>query len=224
MSYLEWLFQKIRNFAKKEQKKVAKNTSITLEEKKPKNSTRDSFYQKLRESGLFDKLRQSQVDGINFILDGWDKSGLQDKRWLAYMLATTYHETARTMLPIKEYGKGKGRPYGRKIKMNRTPYTKPDKLYYGRGYVQLTWYENYDKMGKYVGADLLNLPELALEPEIAFKIMLEGMVRGTFTGKSLGKYFNEEKNDPYRARRIINGMDKATKIKEYHLKFLDCLS
>ena len=30
----------------------------------------------------------------------------------AYILATTWHETATTMLPIAEYGKGGGRPYG----------------------------------------------------------------------------------------------------------------
>ena len=40
------------------------------------------------------------------------------------------------MQPIEEYGKGKGRPYG--IKDRETGET-----YFGRGYVQLTWRENY---------------------------------------------------------------------------------
>jgi predicted chitinase len=133
------------------------------------------------------------------------------------------------MLPIAEYGKGKGRPYGGKIKMNRRPYTTPNKIYYGRGYVQLTWYENYEKMGRLLGVDLLNNPELAMSPPIAIKIMIEGMTKGDsnlgdFTGKSLEMYFNEKANDPKNARRIINGMDKAALIAGYHYKFLKALS
>ena len=48
-----------------------------------------------------------QVDGMNYILDTWeDAPPSDDLRWLAYALATTYHETAATMLPIAEYGYG----------------------------------------------------------------------------------------------------------------------
>ena len=42
----------------------------------------------------------------------WTPALADDLRWLAYMLATTFHETARTMQPIEEYGKGKGKTYG----------------------------------------------------------------------------------------------------------------
>lgn len=189
---------------------------------------RAKFFQTIKKEGLFSALSQKQVDGMNFILDGWEESGLTDLRWLAYMLATTYHETARTMQPIAEYGKGKGRPYGDKIKMNRTRYTTPNQIYYGRGYVQLTWYENYELMGKLLNVDLLNNPELAMQPDISFKIMLEGMTlgisnRGDFTGKSLEHYFNDRVNDPIDARKIINGNDKKYTIAKYHNKFLTAL-
>lgn len=144
------------------------------------------------------------------------------------MLATSYHETAKTMQPIEEYGKGRGKPYGQKLRHDRKPYTFPDKLYYGRGDVQLTWYENYEAMGKLLGIPLLEQPELALVPEISAKIMIEGMTRGKsnrgdFTGVSLENYFNATKDDPVHARRIINGLDKANLIATYHNKFLTAI-
>lgn len=144
------------------------------------------------------------------------------------MLATSYHETAMTMQPIAEYGRGKGRPYGRKLRHDRKPYDYPDKLYYGRGDVQLTWYENYELMGKLLGVPLLEQPEIALRPDTSARIMIEGMTngrsnRGDFTGVSLENYFNSAKDDPVNARRIINGMDKANVIAGYHDKFLEAI-
>lgn len=132
------------------------------------------------------------------------------------------------MQPIEEYGKGKGRPYGKKIKFNRTPYAYPDKIYYGRGDVQLTWYENYELMGKLLNIPLLEQPELALNPEISARIIIEGMTRGKsnkgdFTGVSLETYFNASKTDPVNARRIINGLDKAELIAGYYYKFYETL-
>ena len=55
---------------------------------------------------LFDgKLKQSQVQGLDAILDYWgNKMEACDDRWLAYALATAHHETDRSMQPIKEYG------------------------------------------------------------------------------------------------------------------------
>lgn len=186
---------------------------------------RQIFYNEIKGSLFGGRLTQSQVDGINFKLDAWDQSGYTDVRWLAYMLATCYHETAKTMQPIEEYGKGRGRRYGKKIKLSGQQYEHPDKLYYGRGDVQLTWYENYELMGKLLGIPLLEQPELALDSEISAKIMIEGMTkgksnRGDFTGVSLETYFNATKDDPINARRIINGLDKAHLIAAYHYKFL----
>ena len=103
---------------------------------------RQVFFDEIRHSLFSDRITQNQIDGLNFKLTAWEKSGLADIRWLAYMLATSYHETAQTMQPIEEYGKGRGKPYGQKLRHDRKPYTFPDKLYYGRGDVQLTWYEN----------------------------------------------------------------------------------
>lgn len=224
MNWLEQLFRRTKSFSAAPSKPV-KTLKLNLEEKEKENGIdKKYFFDSIRSEGLFKKLSQSQVDGLNYIIDGWNKSGLTDLRWFAYMLATTYHETARTMQPIAEYGKGKRRPYGKKIKMSRQRYTHPNKIYYGRGFVQLTWYENYDKMSKLLGIDLLNNPELAMVPEHAMQIMIEGMTkgasnRGDFTGRSLEQYFNSTSDDPEGARRIINGRDKAKTIAKYHYKF-----
>ena len=188
---------------------------------------RSKFFNEIRTSLFNGRLSQSQVDGINFKLDAFDR--IADIRWRAYMLATSYHETAMTMQPIEEYGKGKGRPYGKKIKHNRQPYSVPDQIYYGRGDVQLTWYENYELMGRLLCIPLLEHPELALRPDISAKIMIEGMTkgrssRGDFTGVSLENYFNATKDDPINARRIINRLDQANKIAWYYYKFLEAMT
>lgn len=189
---------------------------------------RQTFLSEINSALFSGRITQSQIEGINFKLAAWEKSELADIRWLAYMLATSYHETAKTMQPIEEYGKGRGKPYGQKLRHDRKPYAFPDKLYYGRGDVQLTWYENYEAMGKLLGIPLLEQPELALKPDISAQIMIEGMTRGKsnrgdFTGVSLENYFSATKDDPVHARRIINGLDKANLIAGYHNKFLTAI-
>jgi hypothetical protein len=164
------------------------------------------------------KLVQPQVNGLNAILNEWEKNySKKDDRRLAYMLATTHHETDRTMQPIEEYGKGKGKLYG-----------KPDpvtgKAYYGRGFVQLTWKSNYEKMGKVLGADLVNKPELALNMAYATRILFYGMMNGSFTKKKPGDYFNPQKEDWVNARRIINGLGKAHLIADYAKRYYAAIS
>ena len=92
---------------------------------------RDKFFA-IRESVFNGVLSQSQVDGMNYLLDTWEMHFPSDLRWLAYALATAFHESAATMGPIEEYGKGGGSSYGQPA----GPY---GQCYYGRGYVQLTW-------------------------------------------------------------------------------------
>ena len=193
------------------------------------NVNKRAFYGFVRDNIFPKKLTISQVKGMEFIIDEFFKKSLTDSRWLAYMLATVFHETASTMQPVKEYGRGKGYDYGRKLKMSRKPYETPNQIYYGRGHVQLTWYENYANMGKLLGIDLLNNPDLALDPIISTNIMIEGMTKakssfGDFTGKCLEQYLTKEKTDFLNCRRIINGKDKAELIAGYAYKFLNALN
>jgi hypothetical protein len=178
---------------------------------------RDRFFKAVRSGPFVGVMNQRQVDGCNAILDAWEaRKDMQDPRWLAYMLATAKWETAHTMQPVEEIGKGRGRPYG-------VP-TADGRVFYGRGYVQLTWATNYAKMAALTGADLVGHPELALEPKIASLIMFEGMKSGLFTGVGLPRYFNGTVDDPVNARRIINGTDRAADIAAIHAGFLEALT
>lgn len=185
----------------------------------------EKFFPSVRIS-LFDgRLTQSQVDGINFILSEWEKNWQErDLRCLAYALATTFHETARTMQPIEEFGKGSNYPYGKRRKMTGEPYSDYSEIYYGRGFVQLTWYENYQKAGEKLGYDFLSDPSLVMVPDVAAEILLRGMFEGWFTGRKLSSFFTSEKTDWVGARTIINGTDKAAMIGDYAKKFYSALS
>ena len=160
-------------------------------------------------SNGYGKLNASQSAGICNLLDFIAADdAITDLRWIAYMLATTRHETAKTMQPIAEYGKGKGYKYG-------IPDSQTGKTYYGRGFVQLTWKDNYAAMGKVLGMDFVNNPDLVMLPDVAYKIMSYGMRKGAFTGVGLSKYINGDKCDYINARRIINGTDKSELIAGY---------
>jgi len=143
---------------------------------------------------------------------------ITDLRWLAYMLATVKQECAGHWLPIEEFGKGQGRDYGKPVTVTDPAGNKFTNVYYGRGYVQLTWVDNYRTMGTQLGNRLVYEPQLALDPEIAYKVMSLGMRKGMFTGVGLSKYINDQKCDYVNARRIINGTDKAQTIAGYATK------
>ncbi len=64
---------------------------------------RPFFYDRVRVTLFGGRLQPPQVQGLEAILDHWEKtSAAKDDRWLAYMLATAFHETARTMQPVRE--------------------------------------------------------------------------------------------------------------------------
>ncbi|HEX8904860.1 MAG TPA: glycoside hydrolase family 19 protein, partial [Longimicrobiaceae bacterium] len=162
---------------------------------------------------------QAQQDGLNALLaaaEGDDQ--ITDIRWLAYMLATVKHECADRWKPIEEFGKGKGRKYGNPVTVTDPAGKSFTNVYYGRGYVQLTWKDNYQAMGNVLKNRLLYQPELALDAEVAYQIMSYGMRHGSFTGVGLAKYINASGCDYVNARRIINGTDQADRIAGYATK------
>ena len=57
----------------------------------------EAFFAEARKQ--FGRLSQSQVDGINAILNA---AGGRKRSHVAYLLATAWHETARTMQPVRE--------------------------------------------------------------------------------------------------------------------------
>jgi predicted chitinase len=141
------------------------------------------------------------------------------------------------MQPIREFG-GRdyffrmydpGSPLPRRIAMARSMGAQMGDgvIFYGRGYVQLTWRANYAKMGEAFGLDLTANSAAAdqvLQAELAAKIMFKGMEEGSFTGKKLSDFFNATTENWKNARRIINGNDCDEMIAVYAKKFYAAIS
>jgi putative chitinase len=90
--------------------------------------------------------------------------------------------------------------------------------YYGRGYIQITWKENYRRLGHRIGLGdkLVTNPDLALEPDIAAHIAVVGMHEGLFTGYKLRDFdLPNNEYDFVNARKIVNGLDRAELIASY---------
>ncbi len=181
---------------------------------------------------------------------------ISDVRFAAYMLATVYWECARKWRPIEEIGRGKGvpvkshatgKPYGESVtfqivsdqlKILSGP-ADPDAVadspiytqtFYGRGLVQLTHLENYQRIGHQLGLGwlLVTNPEKALELPTAYEIMSHGMRNASFTKYRLADFVHDQGDgttsfDYLNARRIINGVDQAATIAGYAKRFEDIL-
>ena len=177
-------------------------------------------------------LTQGQVTNINFMLTEVNAAKITNPYHFAYMLATVKHETAKTMAPIKEIGSPeyffkmydmKGTRPKVAASLGNT-YAGDGAKFFGRGYVQITGRSNYSKFGKLIGVDFIKNPDLALDPENAVKIMIQGMTKGLFTGVSLSTFTDAKGNlDMYNARKIINGLDRATIIADYAKQFLTAI-
>lgn len=164
----------------------------------------------------------SQVDGVKRIVDTCLMNRVGSKHHLAYILATAYHETGGRMQPVREgfasTNEGAIRAVTRLHEQGRirTNYAIPinGRSYYGRGLIQITWKDNYERVGKFLGIDLVNNPDLALDPQVSADILVKGMLGGWFTGRKLSDYDREDGYDYYNARRIVNGVDRAMDIAE----------
>ena len=169
----------------------------------------------------FGALKAGQAAGLRALLGFLEQdSDVRDPRWAAYMLATVKHECADTWQPIAEFGHGKGHPYGQPVTAKGSDGKTYTNTYYGRGYVQLTWSQNYQKMSLSLklGDALLIHPDRVMEPPVAYQIMSFGMRNGSFTGKRLADFIDGSRCDYNDARRIINGLDQAAKIGGYAAK------
>lgn len=185
-------------------------------------------------------LGEPAVASLRQILNEWDTTDdYTDTRWLAYILATAYHESAREMVPVREGLKDSDEAVVAYLELRRrqgyirTVYWDPDPVtaqhYYGRGLVQLTHRRNYVRMGVLLGGDLIvtlgDVPDTALDPAIAVAVLMRGMVEGWFNEsdgddhqQGLGYYIQgDEIGDGYiDARRTVNKITPFDPI-EYRL-------
>lgn len=190
-----------------------------------------AFFAALRGTPLRHQ-RPSQVEGTEMLLE---KLKSLRTSWVAYAMATTWHETAATMQPIKEHGgpryffkmydKDGNRPHVARELGNTMP--GDGALFAGRGYVQLTGRRNYQRAADAVGYPLVGNPDLAMRPDIAAEILRCGMIEGWFVpGHTLERHLPSaicSHGQFASARRIINGTDRRDLIADYALAFQSAL-
>lgn len=162
-----------------------------------------AFFKAVRDA--FGALTDPQVQGFQALLQAFGVARWP-LAWAAYGLATAFHETNKTMQPVREaYWLPED---WRKANLRYYPA-------YGRGFVQITWAANYAKADAALDLNgaLIDNYDLALDPTIAARIIVWGMEQGEFSGKKLGDYLpmsNRAGFDAYKAARyIVNGQDKA---------------
>lgn len=211
--------------------------------KAPPSFDAGRFFVEAKKSLFGGKMNQGQVDGISGILKAMEEVGDKDQDTLAYALATTYHEVGGTMLPVREgFGKtdAESRARVNALARKRGPnsnvakYAKPtghyDHVYYGRGYPQLTWLENYEKSSEDAGVDLVRFPDAMLDPRISARVLIRGIMDGRWNGQGKGIDAYEGEDDflddleAEAARRTINVQDKAKLIAGHHRKFYNALT
>lgn len=181
---------------------------------------RDAFFDKI-ESELDDLLPDAR-NGFGVLLDEAERRSTP-LNYLAYILATAWWETAFTMQPVREaFYISKSFDKAEKWRKNNLKYYP----YYGRGFVQLTHDYNYAKAKKKLGVDFVKNPDRVMELQYAVPITFDGMEEGWFTGMALKDYIDGLDEDDARdreefekARRVVNGNDKAQKIAQIAITF-----
>lgn len=181
----------------------------------------------------FGPVTQELVDAIEFLLGQIEQDNRfagtdVDRRQVAYIFATFKWETAHTLRPIDEIGSTAyfNRRYGPNTSAGQTVGNTQEgdgARFHGRGYVQLTGRANYTKAKALTGIDLLTTPDRAKDPDLAYKIAIQGMKDGWFTGKKLKQFIDDGKSDFENARTIINGHDKAQTIADIARRFSEIL-
>ena len=191
---------------------------------------RQAFYASVESAELFGRaLCTSQSDGLSTLVEAMRGQPLA---FASYDLATAFHETSRTMQPVRERGSSAYLERYDTGKLAHDLGNTPEKdgdgaRYAGRGYVQLTGHANYERIGKLLGMDLISNPDAALVPATAALILMRGMADGWFTGKRLSDYLPVARPgwlaEFVQARRVVNGTDCANQIAGYAVAFQSAL-
>ena len=200
--------------------KTQKENEIVVTAPKPVDLNYKAFFDHIRKP-LFGRLTASQVKGHEQIMAEMKKHSVPLPQ-AAYILATSYHETAKRMQPVRE-GLNASDAW-RKRNLRYYPW-------YGRGHVQLTWEENYRKADTKLGlgGELVKNADLALDPEISAEILVVGMIEGWFSGDkkgrhTLARHISTGTRAQFRqARRIVNLMDKADLIADHAVIYQEAL-
>jgi peptidoglycan L-alanyl-D-glutamate endopeptidase CwlK len=150
------------------------------------------------------------------VLDALDAAGLFDKTMVLMALATIRVESS-TFAPIDEEvyrdtatRKGNtsahGQPFDNYDNRSALGNVNPGDgaRYHGRGFIQLTGRSNYAHYGEALSVDLLDKPELALDPVIAAKVLAQYLLENE---RRIREALASE--DLAHARAVVNGGDNG---------------
>jgi len=162
-------------------------------------------------------IRPFAKKNLPLILDRCLDNGVIDRGQIAYVFATAEHEShfGRLMMELADGWDYEGREDLGNTESGDGPRFK------GRGFVQITGRRNYQIWSKKLGIHLIDNPEKAALPEIAAMILVRGMRDGSFTGVGLSDFIVGDRRDFSKARKIVNGRDRAdhiAQIAEHYFK------
>jgi len=191
-----------------------------------------AFFDHVRRKVFGGLLTAEQVSGLDDLLADTAKLPITHR---AYLLATTAWETGRAMQPKIENltytsasriakvwpsrfaNLAEAAPYVRNPKalairvyggrMGNRSGTEDGWTFRGRGLSQITGRDNYARLGKLLGIDLVGDPDRALDARIARQILIRGATEGIFTGVKLS-----DCTSYVDMRRVINGTESAAAI------------
>jgi len=154
--------------------------------------------------------RKAEV--VTAIIQGAINLNVTDVGQVSYILATAQHESANftTLVEIGncDYFANKAGGNGYVNRMGNL--SKEDACkYIGRGLVQLTGKNNYKKISSIYNVNAVQNPDIIVSPDVSVTLLIEGMMGGWFTGKSLPQYVSGDQRDYVSARRVVNGKDRA---------------
>jgi hypothetical protein len=119
---------------------------------------------------------------------------------------------AAGMSPVEDRGSISGDPVS-KIYVDAAG---DEHQYFGRGLVQITWWNSYAESGVAFGygLDLLLNPEKVKDYDTAYEIMVQGMTtgHGYANGRKCSDYMTDGATKYVAARAMVNGSDKAKEI------------
>jgi putative chitinase len=209
---------------------------------------RETFFTWVRKNIFNGRLTQSQVDGMNAILDAAEELGVTDIRMIAYALATPVIETGGTYEPVSEnlnysvaaltakfpnrISVSDAKKYGRSAMQPANQEAIANTIYGGSWGKENLGNTQPGDGWKYRGRGLTqitgrrnyakfgyeNNPEGVSVLKDAAIIMVKGMRDGSFTGKKFSDYFGTTAQW-VQARRMINSLDRAEEIGGFAQKF-----
>ncbi|WP_186827150.1 N-acetylmuramoyl-L-alanine amidase [Shimia ponticola] len=148
--------------------------------------------------------RDAAREAAKVIIPACFEFGVLDLSHIAYIFATAEHETNLGRLMVEVW---RDSAEQKKYETNPSNSKKGDgKKFKGRGFVQLTFRENYAKFSKSLGINLETDPDRAADPEIAAKVLVLGMDRMGYRSPKLvlKKYGVDGAFDFEAARQIVN--------------------